>query len=187
MTRRRELTFSLRQSIRALLVQNSTLSLLSIKLGLIAYLRAGPAPLLGLKANEKVQADLFEAYLAAAALEHDEETVSKFLNSIYLPLLKLAYLKFRERLDPCAGMAVVVRQPVPQSTDEDFNPRTNYIGPLVEARRGGVSRKLDWTESSTGPSHLPAFTVTLKVTLPNGVEPLEFEGKASTKKRARNM
>ncbi|KAL8280456.1 hypothetical protein RQP46_007104 [Phenoliferia psychrophenolica] len=197
-----------RTAIRAACVQNSTLAVISKALGLPDLLEAHHTQLDNMRHNEKTQADLFEAYIAAATLERGASEVDEFLEKIFSPLVDSAYRKLREDheegLAPVATpVAVVARVPTPAPAlaravvvrgdtgstvrRTSFNAQRDYISPITISGRGGVARQLAWTDFQTGASHIPHFYVTLTVTLPRGGGEFTFTGEGTTKKGAKNF
>uniref|UniRef100_A0A0K3C5I1 BY PROTMAP: gi/342319282/gb/EGU11231.1/ Metallopeptidase MepB [Rhodotorula glutinis ATCC 204091] n=2 Tax=Rhodotorula toruloides TaxID=5286 RepID=A0A0K3C5I1_RHOTO len=81
--------------VKATLVSNQTLAIISSRLGFPSQLRAAAAQLYQLRINPLVQASMFEAYLAQLHIEKGHSAFQSFVTSLYSSLVPVVVQAFR--------------------------------------------------------------------------------------------
>ncbi|GAA6003597.1 hypothetical protein JCM10207_003499 [Rhodosporidiobolus poonsookiae] len=127
------LTAGIRTVVKATLVQNSTLALLSLRFSFPSKLRATYAQASQHRANPSIQACVFEAYLASLYEEHGADKLSDFLREIYSPLVPIAVEALRPHYAATGA--------------GDATPPLNTVGMILEwqKQRGFAAyRTFEW-------------------------------------------
>ncbi|KAI0787119.1 ribonuclease III domain-containing protein [Irpex lacteus] len=120
--------------IRALVVGNNTLALISVMYNLPDHLFTHPAQSITLRASINVQADLFEAYVGGVYLDAGLEAVKTWLVPLFRPYLVEAYrvVRVQHGLSP---------DPVPDA--ESQQPKSmlapGYLGSRLTPTAGHLS------------------------------------------------
>ncbi|PRQ78189.1 hypothetical protein AAT19DRAFT_9257 [Rhodotorula toruloides] len=89
------LVIGIRTLVKATLVSNQTLAIISSRLGFPSQLRAAAAQLYQLRINPLVQASMFEAYLAQLHIEKGHSAFQSFVTSLYSSLVPVVVQAFR--------------------------------------------------------------------------------------------
>ncbi|GAA6035663.1 hypothetical protein JCM8097_004958 [Rhodosporidiobolus ruineniae] len=171
------LSVGARTVAKSVLVSNTTLSVLSTSLSFPSLLLASQAQLLTFRSNPSIQANIFEAYLAALYEEHGAAALREFVRRLYEPLLPVA---------------VEALRPFHVSQAEAAMPSRNYVGALLEwsqAKGARGIRRAEFgsnRESANGAERL--WSVDVAVADAARAETSEgrvFEGSASTVAKAK--
>ena len=134
------------QLIKASLVSNSTLSLISVALGFPPRLLAASAQSFNLRKNPHIQACIFESYLASLHDEHGPVVLRKFLRAIYDPILPAVVEGFKPF----------------HTTQLAMEASINYVGLLMEwnMQKGFAgSRMVDFSQERNSGKDEATWTV----------------------------
>ncbi|GAA5984872.1 hypothetical protein JCM5350_002591 [Sporobolomyces pararoseus] len=172
------LVVGMRSLVKASLVANTTLALISEALGLPPQLLSAAAQARQFRTNPNIQACMFESFLATLHDEQGPIIVRKFLRAIYEPLLPVAvetYRPFHAHSDQVA-----------------LDPSINYVGRLMEwkVQKGfNGSRTLNFEKRASDKPHEATWQVECFIsdlTSPEYIEPKMFTGSHSSVKGAKN-
>ncbi|GAA5933749.1 ribonuclease III domain-containing protein [Sporobolomyces koalae] len=165
-----------RSLVKAALVANSTLALISVNLGLPPRLLCASAQAFQCRNNPSIQACMFESYLATLHDEQGPTVLRAFIRSIYDPFLPLVIEAFRPF----------------HSHQSTLEPTMNYIGILMEwkVQRGFAgSRNLEFAQRMNDRKDQAAWIVDCTFTdstRPEFIEPRTTSGSQSSVQRAKN-
>ncbi|BGP25986.1 hypothetical protein JCM10295v2_004929 [Rhodotorula toruloides] len=139
--------------VKAALLSNQTLALISSRLGFPSQLKASAAQTCQLRTNYIVQASLFEAYLALLLIEKGHAAFQAFVDAIYAPLVPVVVEAFRSA--ESAAIATPLLEPA------------NYVGMLMEwtQERWRPGRRTATFNSSlrSGLDHKPLWSISCEV------------------------
>ncbi|GAA5850954.1 hypothetical protein JCM3766R1_003955 [Sporobolomyces carnicolor] len=172
------LVVGLRSLVKAVLVANSTLALISEALGLPPRLLSAAAQAKQFRTNPYIQACLFESFLATLHDEQGPVVLRQFLRQVYEPILAVAvetYRPFHSHSDQVA-----------------LDPSINYVGRLMEwkVQKGfGGCRTLDFASRRNDKIDQTTWTVECIIsdsTVPELFEPKMTSAGHSSVKGAKN-
>ena len=170
-----QLVIGARTIVRAALVENVTLAQLAAAYGMTKGILVAKAQRNELLNGVKVQAAVFQAYLATLHEEAGYAELRQFLRAVFSELLTPIG-------EACRSLPSTLNSMTGQAAAD------NYVGALGEwenaKRRYGRLVQYD-TPRGVGPSHRPIWNVTCTITFPEGGS-REFEGKAETVAKAKN-
>ncbi|GAA6017316.1 hypothetical protein JCM11491_000627 [Sporobolomyces phaffii] len=147
------LVVGMRSLVKAALVANTTLSLISVALGLPPRLLSATAQAHQFRTNPHIQACMFEAFLATLHDEQGPVVLREFLRAIYAPLLPVVIETFRPfHAHDQHGIALA--------------PAVNYVGLLMEwkvAKGRQGARRLEFTQHQSGRPDQATWVVECRV------------------------
>ncbi|BGP49743.1 hypothetical protein JCM10450v2_005648 [Rhodotorula kratochvilovae] len=168
------LVVGVRTLVKAALVENQALALLSAAYSLPSQLLAASAQAYSIQANPAVRACVFEAFLAAIYEAHGPAVLRAFVRGVYGPLLPVAVEAMRPLYAPApSGPA---------------RPPPNYVGALHEwTQQAPVRRGVVFGEASgVGPPHAREWAIECSVfSRGRAGVPDVFSGEGATVKEAK--
>jgi dsRNA-specific ribonuclease len=170
-----QLVIGARTIVRAALVENVTLAQLATAYGMTKRILVAKAQRYELLNSVKVQAAVFQAYLATLHEEAGYAELRLFLRAVFSQVLPPI-------VEACRSLPYTMNSMNGQAAAD------NHIGALGEwentKRRYG--RLVQYEKPrGVGPSHCPIWNVTCTVIFPEGGS-REFEGSAETVAKAKN-
>ncbi|KAK4704237.1 hypothetical protein P7C70_g1971, partial [Phenoliferia sp. Uapishka_3] len=193
-TRYPRLTPGAATTLKSRLVCNETLAVLSSHYGLHERLEGAMAQLNGLRQNEGVRADIFEAYIGALYDEHGAEVAEDFLSAILSPLAEGVYSDLNLSMNPAAIEMLSPSSPtmsltrLPAIPPNPQSPGYNYVGKLLEWQVQAPNRRrvTFGAAQSSGPPNTATHGLRLDVADDSGLVQ-SFTGQARRVKDAKTQ
>ncbi|GAA6053137.1 hypothetical protein JCM3770_002872 [Rhodotorula araucariae] len=174
------LVVGVRTLVKAALVENQALALLSAAYDLPSQIVAAAAQAYSLQTNPGVRACVFEAFLAAIFEAHGPAVLRAFVRGVYRPLLAIAV----EAVRPLYAVA-----PSYASAAGPAKPPPNYVGALHEWTQEHPSRRrIVFGEAKhIGPDHARRWTIDCTVRGSGlSADGKAFSGEGATVKEAKS-